>query len=68
MNQELFNALEALCFMWHQYCDGPYGHKHMSAGEHTEEVLNRYDLLISIDKNGRDVNWEKLEEHRRSIH
>lgn len=67
MNQELYDALEALCLMWNQYCDGPFGHMCMSAGEHTEFVLNRYKLLINKGGYANDVNWEKLEEYRKSI-
>jgi hypothetical protein len=68
MTQELFDALEALCSMWEQYCGGgEWGHCCMSAGENCEEVLDRYKLLIPTKGYGNDVNYERLEELRKSI-
>lgn len=46
MSQEVYDLLSAFCSMWSQYCDGEWGHMCMSAGEETEEVLDRYKLLI----------------------
>ena len=47
MNEKLYDALEALCMMWEQYCGDECGHYCMSAGERTDEVLDRYNLLIN---------------------
>jgi len=67
MNKELFDALEALCMMWTQYCDTEWGHECMSAGEHAEEVLDRYGLLIHVGGYEAHVDDDKLEELRKSI-
>jgi hypothetical protein len=64
MTKELFEALSALCYMWDQYCPPTCGHMCMSAGEETEEVLDKYDLLINKDKcpYGGEVDWDRLKE------
>jgi hypothetical protein len=68
MTQELFDVLDALCSMWNQYCQPPGGHMCMSAGEATEEVLDRYDLLKDKDKSyGGEIDWNKLNELEKSI-
>ena len=67
MTQELYDALEALCMMWEQYCGGEWGHMCMSAGEHTEEVLDKYGLLIHIQGYESKINDEKLLELRKQI-
>lgn len=67
MNREIFDALEALCMMWEQYCDSDWGHEFMSAGEQTEEVLDKYKLLIPIGVLRSKVNWDLLEEYRAKI-
>jgi len=67
MTQELFDALDALCSMWSQYCEGEAGHCCMTAGENCEDVLDRYNLLIPTKVYGNDVNYERLEELRKSI-
>lgn len=68
MNQELFEALEALCDMWSQYCGDEWGHSFMTAGENTQDVLDKYGLLTPSG-NGIQcyINYEKLEEYRKSI-
>jgi hypothetical protein len=62
ITKELFEALSALCSMWDQYCQPPLGHMCMCAGEETEEVLDKYDLLINKDKcpYGGEVDQERL--------
>jgi hypothetical protein len=67
MTQELYDALEALCMMWDQYCDTEWGHMCMSAGEAAEGVLDRYQLLIHKDGYEAVVDAAKLEEYRKSI-
>ncbi|MES2620195.1 MAG: hypothetical protein V4615_05015 [Bacteroidota bacterium] len=67
MNKDLFEALEALCDMWSQYCDGPSGHCFMSAGEGAAYVLNKYKLLKNDKGTGGEVDCDKLEEYRKSI-
>lgn len=49
--KHLFEALEALCKMWEQYCSGPTGHMFMSAGEDTAEILEKYQLLENRYRN-----------------
>lgn len=66
MNKELFEALDALCDMWSQYCDGPSGHMFMSAGENAADVLDKYGLLMNDNGTGGEVNYDKLEELRKS--
>lgn len=67
MSKELFEALEALCDMWSQYCDGPSGHCFMSAGENADEVLSKYGLLKNDNGTGGDVDYDRLEELRKTI-
>lgn len=63
MTKELYKALEALCMMWEQYCGDEWGHMCMSAGEHTEEVLDKYNLLINQKGYAADVDWVQLEKY-----
>lgn len=67
MNKDLFEALEALCEMWNQYCDEPTGHMFMSAGENCQEVLSKHGLLKNETWIGGEIDWEKLEEIRLTI-
>lgn len=67
MTQELFNALEALCMMWDQYCDGEWGHMCMTAGENAEEVLDSYGLLIHTGGYAAHVDEAKLDFYRKSV-
>ena len=67
MNIKLIEALEALCMMWEQYCDGEWGHMCMSAGETCEMVLDEYGLLIPTGGYGNKVDWEKLNELKKNI-
>lgn len=67
MNKELFEALEALCGMWNQYCPMPYGHMFMVAGENASDVLDKYGLLKNDNGAGGEVNYEKLEELRKTV-
>ena len=67
MNEKLFEALDALCMMWEQYCGDEWGHMCMSAGENAEHVLTQYNLLIYKEGYQREVNWDKLEELKREI-
>ena len=67
MTREVYDLLSALCSMWSQYCDGDWGHMCMSAGEETEEVLDRYNLLIHKKGYEADVDWNKLSEFEKSI-
>lgn len=59
---ELYEALEALCGMWGQYCSGPWGHSCMSAGEDCEDVLDKYGLLIHKGGYEAEVDYNRLEE------
>jgi hypothetical protein len=70
MRKDLFDALEALCMMWQQYCDDDWGHMCMIAGEYTEEVLLQYELIIPRKGTSYayDVNWDKLETYRKQAH
>lgn len=67
MTKELFEALEALCGMWGQYCDGPSGHCFMTASEDAADVLDKYGLLINDNGTGGEVDYDKLEELRKTI-
>jgi len=66
MNEDLFEALEALCDMWNQYCGGEWGHDFMSAGEGCADVLNKYKLLKNDKGTGGEVDYERLEELRKT--
>ena len=66
-NKELFEALEALCGMWEQYCDGEWGHMFMSAGEQAADVLDKYQLLKDDNGTGGKVDEDRLEELRKSV-
>jgi hypothetical protein len=44
-SQDLFEALSALSDMWNQYCPPSRTHLNMSAGEVTEEVLQKWQLM-----------------------
>jgi len=67
MTKELFEALEALCFMWEQYCGDEYGHMCMCAGENCQDVLDKYFLLKNDNGYGGKVDYDKLEEYRKII-
>jgi len=67
MNKELFEALEALCDMWEQYCDGEWGHMFMSAGENCADVLDKYNLLQNDNGTGGEVNYTQLEIYREQV-
>ncbi len=67
MNKELFEVLEALCMMWNQYCNGKWGHCFMSAGENCADVLDKYNLLKNDLGTGGEVDYDKLEELRKTI-
>ena len=62
MTKELHEALSALCKMWDQYCQMPWGHECMSAGEATADVLGKYQLLKNDNGYGGEVDWERLNE------
>lgn len=62
MTKELYEALEALCGMWSQYCGGEWGHSFMSAGENCADVLDKYDLLKNDKGTGGEIDWDKLKE------
>lgn len=64
MTKELYESLEALCYMWEQYCGDEAGHCCMSAGECAEEVLDRYELLIHGRGYEARVNYEKLNHYQ----
>jgi uncharacterized Zn finger protein (UPF0148 family) len=53
-----YQIIEALCWMWEQYCPPPDTHMCMSAGEQTEDVLAALGLLNPDDT----INWEKVKE------
>jgi hypothetical protein len=67
MTKELYDSLQALCYMWDQYCSGPSSHMFMSAGEHTEEVLDYWELLEHKDGIESAVKWDRLEILRLAI-
>lgn len=67
MNKDLFEALEALCDMWNQYCSNGWGHCFMSAGEGCQEILSKYGLLKNETPVGGEIDWEKLEEIRLTL-
>jgi hypothetical protein len=62
MTPELFEALEALCDMWNQYCGSKWGHEFMSAGENCADVLDKYKLLKYDKGTGGEVDWDRLNE------
>lgn len=68
MDKELFDALEALCMMWEQYCGGKWGHECMAAGENTEEVLDKHNLLIHKTGYQSDINVQVLEMYRKQAY
>lgn len=61
---EKLNILYSLADMYGQYCDGPYGHDFMSAGEGAIEILENYGLAIeakgidykALDKLNEDIS------------
>lgn len=67
MSKYLFEALEALCGMWNQYCGSEWGHEFMSAGENASDVLDKYHLLKNDTGTGGEIDWDKLEEYRKQI-
>jgi hypothetical protein len=67
MTKELHEALSVLCGMWNQYCQMPYGHECMSAGEATAYVLDKYQLLKNDNGYGGEVDWGKLNELEKEI-
>jgi hypothetical protein len=67
MTKELYEALEALCDMWNQYCGGKWGHSFMSAGENCAYVLDKYGLLKNDKGTGGDVDFDKLKELEKQI-
>lgn len=67
MTAELLGVIEALCDMWDQYCPPPYGHMFMSAGENAEQVLSHYGLLKNDKGGGGEVDWDKVEQLRKTI-
>jgi hypothetical protein len=67
MTKELFEALSALCGMWDQYCGSEWGHECMSAGEATQDVLDKYQLLKTDTGFGGKVDWERLSELEKEI-
>lgn len=52
--RERREILEALAFMWEQYCPPPFTHKYMTAGEATEVILQRYGIL----KANASIDWQ----------
>lgn len=62
MNNDLYEALEALCDMWNQYCGGKWGHEFIGAGENCADVLDKYNLLKNDKGTGGEVDFEKLTE------
>jgi hypothetical protein len=64
---ELFEALEALCKMYNQYCPPPTGHLFMSAGEEADDVLYKYGLTKGDSGYGGVVDWNKLEEYKKKL-
>lgn len=67
MTKELFEALEALCDMWSQYCNGKWGHMFMSAGENAADVLDKHNLLKNDNGCGGEVDYDRLEELRKTV-
>jgi hypothetical protein len=67
MSKDLYEALEALCDMWNQYCGAEYGHMFMSAGENCADVLDKYNLLKNDNGYGGEVDYEKLNELAKTI-
>jgi len=67
MTKELFEALDALCSMWSQYCPQPYGHSCMSAGENALDVLSGHGLIKNEHGWGGEVDYDKLEELKKQI-
>lgn len=59
---EKMKILSALADMYGQYCDGPYGHDFMGAGEGAIEILENYKLA-SEDKGIDYVAVDKLDEY-----
>ena len=62
MTKELHQALSVLCGMWSQYCQMPWGHEFMGAGEATADILDKYELLKNDNGYGGEVYWERLHE------
>jgi hypothetical protein len=62
MTPELFEALEALCDMWNQYCGSKWGHEFIRAGENCADVLDKYKLIKNDNGTGGEVDWDRLNE------
>ena len=56
LDKESQRILNALALMYAQYCDRPYGHDYMGAGEAAIEVLEDYGLADEAV----GVNHEKI--------
>lgn len=66
MTKEFVAVLDALCDMYNQYCGQPAGHCFMSAGENADDVLSKYGLIKNDKGNGGEIDFEKLEELKRT--
>lgn len=60
LDKESQRILMALTSMYFQYCDAPYGHDFMGAGESAIDVLEDYGLA-SEDKGVNEQQMDKLE-------
>jgi hypothetical protein len=60
LDAETQRILSALTSMYFQYCNKPYGHDFMGAGEQAIEVLEDYGLAHE-DKGVIDEQMDKLE-------
>lgn len=60
LDKQTLRPLYALAMMYFQYCNKPFGHDFMSAGERAIDVLEDYGL--ASEETG--VDTEKLDELR----
>jgi hypothetical protein len=60
LDKETQRILDALTSMYFQYCNRPYGHDFMGAGERAIEVLEDYGLATE-DLGVNEQQMDKLE-------
>ena len=68
MDDEKREILEALAEMYTQYCGGRSGHMFITAGEHAQEILERYGILTDTNAMGGEgtIDWDGLKNIRSS--
>ncbi len=63
LDKETLRILDALTYMYFQYCNSPYGHDFMGAGERAIDVLEDYGLASEAV----GVNEEEMDKLERIV-